>query len=151
MKSLFITGIITLISTLAFSQAVPDSAAILKRTQKIAAIEKRLADNRVKLESLEKSLAQKDEALDNSLIQSQSSANKNQDAADVLQDNAESKQASRRAAKAAKQAQRDAKRARKASSRKTGIEKDIKKLEKKIEKDDRELQKLQTAVMDPVS
>ncbi len=133
-----------------FTQAqdlkVIDSAAIFKRLQKIETIEKRLADNRARLDILEKDLVKQTEALDNSLMQSQASANKNRDAADRLQDNTNNKKAAKRAAKAARKAQKAAKRARKADSRKTSIEKDIRNLRKKIDKDEKQLEKLNTEV-----
>src|SRR5687768_2470609 len=105
-----------------------DSTKSLKKQQQILTVEKRLVDNKLKLETLQKSLVEKSDDLDKSMTDVQASADKNQDAANVLQDNATSKKNSRRAKNAAKDAKRTAKQARKAEGRKSGVEGDIESL-----------------------
>ena len=142
-----VAGLLIIASVSGYSQSLGvDSTNILKKQQKVLAVEKRLVDNKLKLEEMQKSLTLKSDAHQKSLNQSQESADKNKDAADNLQGNSDSKKDSRRADKAASQARRDAKRSRKAESRKNSVDDDIKSLQNKIDKDEKELEKLKTDV-----
>ena len=130
-----------------FSQ---DSTKILKKQQQMLTVEKRLVDNKIKLETLQKSLINKSDDLDKSLNDVQKSADKNKDAADELQNDATSKKQARRSKNAAKDAKRSSKQARKAGNSKSGVESDIKSLEKTIKKDETELEKLRTQSLSAV-
>ncbi|HMF72416.1 MAG TPA: hypothetical protein VK616_13145 [Flavitalea sp.] len=142
-----VAGLLIIASVSGYSQSAGvDSTNILKKQQKVLAVEKRLVDNKLKLEEMQKSLTLKSDAHQKSLNQSQESADKNKDAADNLQSNSDSKKDSRRADKAASQARRDAKRSRKAESRKNSVDDDIKSLQNKIDKDEKELGKLKSDV-----
>jgi len=142
-----VAGLLIIASASGYSQSVGvDSTNILKKQQKVLAVEKRLVDNKLKLEEMQKSLTSKENAHQKSLGQSQESADKNKDAAENLQSNSDSKKDSRRADKAASQARRDAKRSRKAESRMNSVDADIKSLQNKIDKDEKELEKLKTDV-----
>lgn len=139
---ILLSAVVLFMSVTLANAQLQDSAKALKKQQEILNIEKRLVDNKLKLESLQKSWEEKSTELDKTLNASQESANSNKDAAEKLQDNSMSKKDSRKAEKAASRARKAAKRARKAESRKSGIESDIKSLEKKINKDEEALAKL---------
>ena len=143
MKFKIILSVLVFLTSVTLANAqLQDSARALKKQQEILNIEKRLVDNKLKLESLQKSWSEKSDELDKTQSTSQQSADNNKDAAEKLQDNSMSKKDSRKAEKAASRARKDAKRARKAEASKSGIESDIKSLEKKINKDEQELAKL---------
>lgn len=143
MKLKILLSAVVLFMSVNLAQAqLQDSAKALKKQQELLNIEKRLVDNRLKLETLQKSWAEKSDNVDRTLNASQESASNNQDAASNLQENSMSKKDARKAKKAASSAKKAAKRARKAEASKSGIESDIKSLEKKISKDEEALSKL---------
>jgi type IV secretory pathway VirJ component len=131
---------IMLISLKLSAQVVSkDSIGTLKHQKQALQISKDLNQRKIKLEKLENELTAKNQAVDKTALQAQTSADDNGTAAERLTGDAQDKKKARKASNAASDAQRDAKKARKAADSLEGLVKDIESLKTTISDDERKL------------
>jgi hypothetical protein len=122
-----------------------DSISMLKSQKETALLSAKLNEQKLKLASLENSLAAKTEAEQNARERAQKSADANSKVASDLSAEAQNRKLARKAKKAANTAKKDAKRLRKATSGLEGLQSDIESLKKKIADDETKLQAMQAS------